>query len=151
MRFLLDTNVVSELIAPRPEEVVVRWVDGLDPGTAYLSVVTVGEVAKGIEKLPDSSRRSALRDWLSDALLVRFEGRILEIDVDVMMAWGTLVARQESVGRNMPAMDALIAALTIRNDLTLATRNERDFEDAGIRLFNPWRPGQQPPNTHPNG
>lgn len=140
MRYLLDTNVISELIVSRPDERVVRWVDSLDPGGVYLSVVTIGEIAKGVERLPaDSRRKKVLREWLTDDLMLRFEGRVLEIDTPVMLTWGALVARLESRGRKMSAMDSLIAALALHHDLTLATRNENDFEDAEIKVVNPWK------------
>ncbi len=139
MRYLLDTNVVSELIARQPNEGVVRWIDGLDPGGVYLGVITIGEISKGVERLPDSPRKETLREWLTDSLKLRFEGRILEIDVAVMLTWGALMARLEKRGRKMSAMDSLIAALALSHDLTLATRNESDFENAEITVVNPWR------------
>ncbi|MEJ7819542.1 MAG: type II toxin-antitoxin system VapC family toxin [Rubrobacteraceae bacterium] len=139
MRYLLDTNVVSELIARQPNEGVVRWIDGLDPSGVYLGVITIGEISKGVERLPDSPRKEALREWLTDSLMLRFEGRILEIDIAVMLTWGALTARLERRGRTMPAMDSLIAALALSHELTLATRNESDFEDAEITVVNPWR------------
>ena len=138
MRYLLDTNVVSELVARRPDVKVVGWVDGLDPGGTYLSVITVGEISKGIEKLPDSRRKDTIREWLSGDLLLRFEGRILTIDVAVMLAWGALAAESESRGRTMPAMDSLISAQTLHHVLVLATRNEDDFRHTGVQILNPW-------------
>jgi len=141
VRYLLDTNVVSELVARRPDVKVVGWVDGLDPGGTYLSVITVGEISKGIEKLPDSRRKDTIREWLSGDLLLRFEGRILTIDVAVMLAWGALAAESESRGRTMPAIDSLISALALHHDLVLATRNEDDFRHTGVRILNPWNQG----------
>ena len=141
MRYLLDTNVVSELITRRPDERVVRWVGGLDPGGTYLSVITVGEISKGVEKLPDSRRRDTINEWLTGDLLLKFEGRILTIDVAVMLAWGALAAEAESRGRTMPAMDSLISALALHHDLVLATRDEDDFRHTGVRILNPWNQG----------
>jgi len=138
MRHLLDTNVVSELIAREPDPRVVRWVDDLDPHGVYLSVVTVGELQKGVEKLPDSRRKRDLREWLEGDLLVRFDGRILIFDVGAMLAWGAMMGRLERVGMPLPAMDSIIAALAIHHDCTLATRNEADFEGTGVRVANPW-------------
>ena len=115
--------------------------DGLDPGSTYLSVITIGEISKGIEKLPDSRRKGTIREWLSSELLLRFEGRILTVDVAVMLAWGALAAQSESRGRTMPAMDSLISALALHYDLVLATRNEDDFSHAGVRILNPWNEG----------
>ena len=139
MRYLLDTNVVSELIAREPDPRVVRWVDDLDPHGVYLSVVTVGELQKGIEKLPDSRRKTDLRGWLEGDLLVRFDGRMLVLDVGAMLAWGAMMGRLERAGRPLPAMDSIIAALALHHDCTLATRNEADFEGTGVRVANPWR------------
>ena len=139
MRYLLDTNVVSELIAREPNPRVVRWVDDLDPHGVYLSVVTVGELQKGIEKLPDSRRKSDLRGWLEGDLLVRFDGRMLVLDVGAMLAWGAMMGRLERAGRPLPAMNSIIAALALHHDCTLATRNEADFEGTGVRVANPWR------------
>jgi toxin FitB len=139
VRYLLDTNVVSELIAREPNPRVVRWVDDLDPHGVYLSVVTVGELQKGIEKLPDSRRKTDLRGWLEGDLLVRFDGRMLVLDVGAMLAWGAMMGRLERAGRPLPAMDSIIAALALHHDCTLATRNEADFEGTGVRVANPWR------------
>jgi predicted nucleic acid-binding protein len=139
VRYLLDTNVVSELIAREPNPRVVRWVDDLDPHGVYLSVVTVGELQKGIEKLPDSRRKTDLRGWLEGDLLVRFDGRMLVLDVGAMLAWGAMMGRLERAGRPLPAMNSIIAALALHHDCTLATRNEADFEGTGVRVANPWR------------
>ena len=102
MRYLLDTNVISELVATRPNPRVVQWIDSLDPQSVYLSVVTIGELRKGVEKLPASRRKEQLHDWLNDDLLLRFSGRILVLDVDVTLTWGTLTGKLERTG-----MDAL--------------------------------------------
>ena len=138
MRYLLDTNVVSELIAREPDPRVVRWVDDLDPHGVYLSVVTVGELQKGIENLPDSRRKTDRRGWLEGDLLVRFDGRVLVLDVGAMLAWGAMMGRLERAGRPLPALDSIIAALALHHDCTLATRNEADFEGTDVRVVNPW-------------
>lgn len=139
MRYLLDTNVVSELISRRPEERVVRWIDALDPNSVYLSAITIGEISKGVEKLPESRRRDTIHRWLSEDLLIRFDGRILDVNVTVALTWGALTGRLESEGRKIPAIDSLIAALALHHGLTLATRNEADFHDVGVEIFNPWK------------
>ena len=138
MRYLLDTNVISELIARQPKQRVLDWLDTLDPHTVYLSVITVGEIQRGIEKLPASSRKQQLEDWLHNQLLVRFAGQTLEIDVNVMLTWGSLVAELDRMGRPLPALDSLIAALARHHRCTLVTRNEKDFQDIDIFLLNPW-------------
>ena len=139
MNHLLDTNVISELAAARPNPRVVQWIDDLDPNTVYLSVITIGELRKGIEKLPDSRRKETLRDWLSNDLLIRFSGRILLLDIEAMLTWGTLMAERERQGKPLPAIDSLIAALALRHQCCLVTRNEDDFKEAGITVINPWR------------
>ncbi len=139
MRYLLDTNVISELIAKRPNERVIQWLDQLDPTSIYLSAITIGELCKGIEKLTDSSRKDNLRNWLTDELLIRFQNRILVLDVNVMLKWGELVGRLERNGRPLAAIDSLIAALALANSCSVVTRNESDFRDTGLTVINPWR------------
>lgn len=139
MKYLLDTNVISELVARRPSQPVVQWIDALEADSVYLSVITIGELRKGIEKLPDSPRKNTLSAWLTDDLLVRFGGRVLSVDVDVMLAWGELTGRMERSGRRLPAIDSLIAALAIQHKCSLVTRNEDDFKDTGVTVLNPWK------------
>lgn len=139
MKYLLDTNVISELIAKHPNERVIQWLDQLDPASIYLSVITIGELRKGIEKLSDSSRKDELRNWLTDELLIRFRDRILLVDLDVMLTWGELVGRLERSGRPLAAIDSLIAALALAHSCSLVTRNEADFKDTGLNITNPWK------------
>lgn len=138
MKVLLDTCTISELVSKQPNSKVVEYVDSLDPEDIYLSVITIGEIVKGIEKLPKSRRKADLQTWLKDDLLVRFEGNIVALDTDVLIEWGVLTARLESSGRIMPAMDSLIAASALAKKMTLITRNVSDFDSAGIEIFNPW-------------
>lgn len=116
-----------------------QWIDSADPDAIYLSVITIGEIQKGIEKLPNSRRRRALQDWLNDELLVRFENRLVTLDVDVLLTWGRLTARLESAGTVLPAIDSLLAATALHGNLVLVTRNEADFVRTGVKLQNPWR------------
>ncbi|MBA2680470.1 MAG: type II toxin-antitoxin system VapC family toxin [Ktedonobacteraceae bacterium] len=139
MSYLLDTNVISELVAKRPNPQVVEWVDSHDPNSLYLSVVTLGEIRKGIEKLLPSKRRDMLSEWLSSDLLVRFQGRILVLDVGVMLLWGELTGRLERAKRQLPAIDSLIGALALYHSYQLVTRNEDDFKETGVSIVNPWR------------
>ena len=138
MNFLLDTNVISELVARQPNARVLEWIESVDPDRVFLSVVTIGELRKGIEKLPASRRRTALSDWLATDLTARFRGRILVLDIDTMLTWGRLTGRLEKLGRPLPAIDSLIAALALHHNCTLVTRNEDDFRHAGISVVNPW-------------
>ncbi|MCG2739835.1 MAG: type II toxin-antitoxin system VapC family toxin [Syntrophaceae bacterium] len=138
MKYILDTCAISELVAKQPNPKVVEYVDSLDPDDVYLSVVTIGEISKGIEKLPKSKRKQELHTWLKEDLLVRFDGKIIPLDTDVLLEWGLLTARLESSGKTLPAMDSLIAATVLARTLILITRNVDDFEDTGVEIINPW-------------
>jgi predicted nucleic acid-binding protein len=141
VRYLLDTCVISELVAKRPAEHVVEWVDALDPDAVYLSVITIGEIQKGIERLPISRRRAQLEAWLADELLGRFSGRVVPLDEEVLRTWGRLTASLEARGITLPAIDTLLAASALQGDFILVTRNEADFAATGVRLHNPWPRG----------
>jgi toxin FitB len=138
MNYLLDTNVISELVAKQPNTRVLNWIDTLDANHVFLSVITIGELRKGIEKLPVSARKDTLSDWLTADLVLRFSGRILPLDIDVMLTWGQLTGQLERSGRPLPAIDSLIAALALHHNYTLATRNEADFKDTAVAVINPW-------------
>jgi len=135
---ILDTNVISELVAAKPNTKVIDWIQSIDSEQVFLSVITVGELKKGIEKLPDSKRKERLNRWLQEDLLVRFEGHLLNIDTGTMLVCGKLIARLEARGRPMPAIDALLAAIALEKQYTLVTRNSADFAETGVLLFNPW-------------
>jgi len=138
MKYLLDTCVISELVTKKPNPKVVEFVDSLDPDDVFLSVITIGEIVKGIEKLAKSKRKQKLDNWLKEDLLARFDGKIVPLDIDVLIEWGTLTARVESKGKPMPAIDSLIAATIATHKMTLVTRNVEDFASAGIEIVNPW-------------
>ena len=133
--YLLDTNVVSELRRPRPDAAVVEWVAGT-PDRQFLSVVVIGELTRGVELLrrTDLHQGQALTEWLT-ALIHDFADSILPVTVQVAVAWGRLAAR-----RPLPTGDGLIAATALVHDLTLVTRNVRDFEGTGVQLLNPFSP-----------
>jgi tRNA(fMet)-specific endonuclease VapC len=139
MRYLLDTCVLSELVARQPDPGVVQWIADKDEEQLYLSVISIGEIAKGIQKLPDSRRKDMLGRWLREDLLIRFRDRILSIDTNTMLAWGELVATLESQGRPMPAIDSLVAAIALQGGFTLVTRNETDCEASSVAVINPWK------------
>ena len=138
MKYLLDTCVLSELVTKQPNAKVVDFIDSLDPEDVYLSVVTIGEIVKGIEKLRTSRRKQDLHTWLKEDLLARFQAKIIPIDEDIIVDWGFLTARAETAGRPMPAIDSLIAATVHTKGLTLVTRNVDDFSASGVELVNPW-------------
>jgi toxin FitB len=145
MTYLLDTCVISELVAKQPNQQVLDWLDAQVPETLYLSVITIGEIAKGISKITASKHKESLTTWLNETLPNRFQQRILNIDVPTMLLWGNLVGQLEQNGRPLPLMDSLIAALAkpaegiaIHNSLSLVTRNEKDFAGTGVVIVNPW-------------
>jgi toxin FitB len=135
LSYLIDTNVLSELRRREPDAQVVRWVESRPSVVLYLSVLTLGELRKGIEALPEGTRKHAMLDWLEVELPQFFAGRIRPIDARVADRWGHLVAR---AGRPLPAIDSLLAATALVHDLTLVTRNLRDFEFPGLSVINPW-------------
>lgn len=139
MTYLLDTCVVSELVARSPNQGVVDWVDTTDDRQLFLSVITIGEIARGVERLPESQRKQVLYEWLDTELTERFAGRILALDYDVMRRWGRLVAELERAGQSQSVMDSLIAATALHSGMTLVTRNLHDFHATGVALLNPWR------------
>ncbi len=138
MKYLLDTNVIAELTARQPAPNVVAWIERMEESQLYLSVITVGEIKKGIEKLPDSQRKRDLHHWLMNELLLRFQGRILVIDFPVAQTRGVLTATLELQGRSLPPIDSLIAAIALHGQFTLVTRNVADFVGAGVTVLNPW-------------
>lgn len=140
MNFLLDTNVISEWIKPRPDLGVVSWLNECDEDRIFLSVVTIAELRHGIERMQASARRDRINKWLTEELLLRFEGRLLGIDSHVADIWGTFMARTKKAGQSIGPMDACIAAIAEYGGLTLVTRNVADFKVFKITVLNPWSP-----------
>lgn len=136
--WLIDTNIISEWVKPRPDAGVVRWLEEVDEDRVFLSVISLAEIRFGVERLDPGRRRGRLEQWLREELPTRFEGRIVLVDGDVADACGRLLARARKAGRGLGAMDALIAATCQARDLVLATRNLADFEDLGIELHAPF-------------
>lgn len=139
MRYLLDTPLISELMRARPDEWVAKWIDAFDEDEICLSILTVGEIVKSIEQLPDPKRKAGLRDWLNDELLIRFHGKIIPLDMEIIAEWGRLTAQTEAAGKPMPTIDALIAATVRARGLVLITYNVEGFAAAGIEASDPWR------------
>jgi tRNA(fMet)-specific endonuclease VapC len=138
MSYILDTNIVSELAADNPEPRVLQWIRGRDENRLYLSVITLGELTKGVTKLADSKRKDELRLWLDESLIPRFRNRILLLDIPTMQIWGEMVAFLENVGRPMPALDSLLAATALHSGFALVTRNAKDFVHPILEIINPW-------------
>ena len=138
MSFLLDTNVLSEPMKERPNPGVLAWLSRVDEDQVFVSVVSITELRCGVERQAIGKRRERLDGWLRKDLILRFEGRILPIDLRIADACGGLMARSESMGRPMEARDAFIAATAEVHGLTLVTRNTSDFEPTLKAIISPW-------------
>jgi hypothetical protein len=136
--FLLDTPVVSELVTKAPSSAVLKWIDGQDEATLYLSVLTVGELEKGIARLAASTRRTRLQSWLRRDLLERFGPRLLPIDARTAARWGAITGESENRGQPLPVIDSLIAATALVHGLAVVTRNVEDFARCGATCVDPW-------------
>jgi predicted nucleic acid-binding protein len=136
--FLLDTNIISELIKPKPEPRLVTWLSETDENLLYLSVLTLGEIRKGIKALTQPARRVQLETWLDSELRLRFAGRILTVDADVADRWGVIVGRAAARKIALPVIDGLLAATALNYNLTLVTRNSKDVAGTETLVFNPW-------------
>lgn len=137
MVYLLDTCVISEFTKKRPEPRVISWLNEVDEESTYLSALTVGEIQRGISRLPKSDRRTVLNEWLGTTI-DRYDERILSVDTAVMRRWGKLTGRLESKGRVLPVVDSMIAATALEHALSLVTRNEEDFFATGVPVLNIW-------------
>lgn len=135
MNYLLDTNILSELFKKRSEPKVTDWLKEAEQESLFLSVLTVGEIRKGIERMEHGSRKARLIQFLEKDLPAQFEERILPIGLEVAETWGLLEAQ---AGRPLPTVDALLAATALAHNLTLVTRNTQDFGFSKLKLLNPW-------------
>lgn len=138
MTYIIDTCVLAELIKPKPTRKVVGWLKSQNENRLYISVLTLGEIAKGIEKVKDGHRKKKLHLWLADDLRERFCGRILPVNERVAMAWGQIQGKTELKGRSMPTIDGLIAATGLVFNMVVVTRNVSDMEESGVLLLDPW-------------
>jgi len=139
MRYLVATCVLSELVKKRPLGQVVAWVREQDELSLYVSVVTFGELEKGLAKLPDGKRRLMLRSWVDHDLRRRFAGRILTFDYETACRWGELTGKAEKEGTPIPVLDGQLAATALIHGMTLVTRNSDDVAPSGVPTLNPWR------------
>ena len=137
MRVLLDTCALSELRRPQPNDAVLRAIDALASEDLFVSVLSIGEIAKGIAVLKESKNRRALQSWLQ-TLERHYADRLLPIDLETSRIWGELTTAAQKMGRTIPATDGLIAATARRHGLHIMTRNIGDFEPAGVLVLNPW-------------
>jgi toxin FitB len=139
MKYLLDTCVLSELIKKHPNPKVIKWVSKTDENNLFISVLTIGEIHKGIEKLPNSKKKDELHLWVNYDLKERFRNRIINFDLQSATVWGQIQAHSELSGKAIPAIDGQIVATGISYDLTIITRNTKDMEISGAILQNPWQ------------
>jgi toxin FitB len=136
--FLLDTNVPSELTRPKSDPQVEKWLDEADDEQLFFSVISLGEIFKGLTILPESKRREQLQRWLDETLRPWFQGRILPVSEPIAERWGILAGECQLKGRPLKVADGLIAATALEHGLTVVTRNVKDFSDLNVRIFNPW-------------
>jgi predicted nucleic acid-binding protein len=136
--FLLDTNCISELVRPKPEPRVVDWMEAADEALLYLSVLTVGEIRKGVAGLPQGKRRTHLETWLALELQARFAGRIVPIDAAIADRWGAIAAEAKRRRKPLSVIDGLLAATALHRNLTVVSRNASDFTTAQVQVLNPW-------------
>lgn len=139
MKYLLDTCVISEVIKAKPSSNVIKWIKQEEESNFFISVLTIGELHKGIEKLNEPKRKDELHNWVESDLRERFCNRIINIDMPVVTMWGKIQGMAERVGKPMPAIDSLIAATGITHHLTVVTRNISDMKESGAVLYNPWQ------------
>lgn len=138
MNYLIDTNVISELTKPLPNPAVVRWLVESDEDRLYLSVITLAEIRRGIASMDPGRRRDQLEAWFRIELPQRFEHRLIGVDREIAERWGDVIAASRRRGIGLSAMDGFLAATARAHDLTLVTRNLRDFGSLGLVLLNPW-------------
>jgi toxin FitB len=136
--YLLDTCVLSELVKTSPRRQVVEWVDAQDESALFLSTLTIGELEKGIAKLPASARKTRITGWVRRDLTARFGSRLLPIDVRVASRWGAITGEAERHGAPLPVVDSLIAATALVHDLQVVSRNVDDFDRCGVDCVDPW-------------
>ena len=137
MKYLLDTCILSETVRPRPDERVLRWFQSTDRTMMYTPAVVLGEIQKGLVRMPQGARRNLLEKWL-ERYRTNYAQRIVSFDAAVAHEWGTLVGQLQSMGVSLPIIDSQIAATALRHDMTLVTRNVKDMEPTGVRLLNPF-------------
>ena len=138
MKYLLDTCVLSKFVKQTPNKQVLDWIFNTNLFDLFISSLSIGEIWKGISKLPKSKRKEELNIWFNKDILEEYSDRIIPFNKEIAKTWGELNAKSESEGKSLTVIDSLIAATAIHNDLVLVTRNIRDFINTGCELFNPW-------------
>jgi len=136
--FLLDTNIPSEMTKPQPSALVEKWLNDVNDDDLYLSVLSIGEILRGVTRLPESKRRTSIEQWLESTLRPWFVGRILPVSLPIAERLGRMAGERDKLGRPLAIVDGLIAATALEHNLTLVTRNVKDFVSLGVTVFNPW-------------
>lgn len=137
--YLLDTNCISEFVRAEPDPGVMTWLEAADEALLYLSVLTMGEIRKGIAGLSQGKRRTRLESWLEVELRARFASRILSVDAAVADRWGLLAAGARSEGKSLSTIDGLLAATALQHNLTIVSRNVSGFANVRVQVLNPWQ------------
>ena len=138
MNYLLDTCVILELVKATPNRDVINWLMNTSSERLFLSVISIGEIRKGITKLPDSKKKHRLTNWLN-TLLEDYQARIYPIDLTVAENWGIIQGKAESIGSPVASVDSMIAAVAQTYNLIVVTRNESDFASTNVTILNPWK------------
>ncbi len=138
MKYILDTNIISELIKTNPNQKVLHFLNTIQEKDIYLSSITIGEIYFGIQKLPYGKKQTKLLSWVEEQLLPRFHNKVIVIDTDVMLQWAILTNTLKTKGTPLPIMDSLIGATCLAKKFTLITRNEKDFKNINIQIINPF-------------
>jgi predicted nucleic acid-binding protein len=136
--FLLDTNCISEVVRPKPESRVLEWMDAVDERLLYLSVLTLGEIRKGVAALTQGKRRVHLEAWLEVELQTRFSDRIVPVDAAIADRWALLASEARRKGKTLSVIDGLLAATALHNNLTVVSRKTSDFTATPVQVLNPW-------------
>jgi predicted nucleic acid-binding protein len=139
VKYLLDTCVISEIVKPAPAQTVTHWLDSQEDNALFISSLTIGEIQKGINKLPSTKKRTALEKWFDEYFHQYFDNRILEITPSIAARWGKIQGQTERLGKKLPIIDSFIAATAITHDLTIVTRNIKDIKYIpNIKFLDPW-------------
>ncbi|MDA3957984.1 type II toxin-antitoxin system VapC family toxin [Oceanispirochaeta sp.] len=137
MKFLVDTNVLSELTRKDPDKSVLSWFNQIDEKALFISVISLGEINLGIEKLPEGRKRNDLIAWFNH-IQEGFRYQTYPINAETALKWGELTALRSRLGKPLPILDGLIASTTYLEGAILVTRNTKDFEGLAIQTLNPW-------------
>ena len=138
MNYLLDTCILVEFARMKPEPKVIRWVDSVNHDSLFISAITVGEIQRGIERLPESARKDELLKWVFNGLVERLKDHILPLDTLTLTLWGSLTSWKEGEGQPMGVLESLIAATALRNNMTIASRYTEIYHRSGALSVNPW-------------